>query len=51
MIFLIGPVMHAFGPGRRNVLFLAFLDQVGCLHVVIQCAGLELADPDPDQLP
>jgi hypothetical protein len=30
---------------------LIFLNQIGCLHVVIQCASLKLPDPDPDQLP
>jgi hypothetical protein len=42
--------LSAHHPFQGGDLGLVCLDQVGCLHVVIQCAGLELADPDPDQL-
>jgi hypothetical protein len=43
--------LSANQPFKRRDLRLIFLQQVGCLYVVIQPAGLKLANPDPDQLP
>jgi len=39
-----------YQPLESSNLGLILLDQVSRLHIVIQRAGLKLADPDPDQL-
>jgi hypothetical protein len=38
---------HPFQGGDPR---LVFLEQVGCLHIVVQSTRFELADPDTDQL-
>jgi len=42
--------LSAHHPFKSSDLGLVFLQQVGCLHIVVQSTRFELADPDTDQL-